>query len=43
MYFAIRFILKRLEKISEKDTGSYELLCFGYHALAQKRDDNSPN
>ncbi|MGA1868154.1 MAG: class I SAM-dependent methyltransferase [bacterium] len=33
---AIRIVLKMLERFSNKDIGSDELLCFGYHVLARK-------
>ena len=26
-----------LQRLSDKDTGSSELLCFGYHVLARKK------
>ncbi len=32
----INFLLKLLEKLSKQDTGSDELLCFGYHVIAKK-------
>lgn len=34
--YAIRFILIMLERLSKKDLGSEEILCFGYHILAKK-------
>jgi ubiquinone/menaquinone biosynthesis C-methylase UbiE len=37
--YSLRFILKMLERFSSKDQGSDELLCFGYHVLARKRDE----
>lgn len=35
--FALRYILKILERISKRDQGSDELLCYGYHILAKKK------
>lgn len=35
--YAMRFVLKMLERFSRRDRGSSELLCFGYHVLARKR------
>lgn len=32
----LRVMLKMLNKYNKKDTGSSELLCFGYHVVAQK-------
>jgi ubiquinone/menaquinone biosynthesis C-methylase UbiE len=34
--YCIRWMLRILERFSGKDSGSSELLCFGYHALAKK-------
>ena len=34
--YALRFFLRVLEKISHRSQGSEELLCFGYHVVAQK-------
>ncbi len=34
--FAIRIILKMLERFSKADKQSNELLCFGYHVIARK-------
>lgn len=34
--FALKCVLKMLERFSRKDQGSDELLCFGYHVLARK-------
>lgn len=34
--YAMKFILTMLERLSKKDRGSEELLCFGYHVLAKK-------
>ena len=34
--YAIRSILRMLQRFSVKDTGSDELLCFGYHVLAKR-------
>jgi ubiquinone/menaquinone biosynthesis C-methylase UbiE len=36
--FLIWSILKMLDRFSKKDKGSHELLCFGYHVLAQKKE-----
>ena len=33
---ALRFVLRLLQRLSERDKGSEELLCFGYHVLARK-------
>jgi ubiquinone/menaquinone biosynthesis C-methylase UbiE len=33
----LNFLLKRLQKLSKKDSGSQELLCFGYHIKAVKK------
>jgi len=35
--FSLRVILRMLEHFSECDSGSSELLCFGYHVLATRR------
>ncbi len=35
--FALNLILRMLKRFSQKDKGSSELLCFGYHVLAKKR------
>jgi len=35
-HHCINWMLKMLERFSSKDSGSSELLCFGYHALAKK-------
>jgi ubiquinone/menaquinone biosynthesis C-methylase UbiE len=34
--FSTRILLRMLERFSKKDSGSKELLCFGYHVLARK-------
>lgn len=34
----MKWVLKMLERYSGKDSGSSELLCFGYHTLAKKKD-----
>jgi ubiquinone/menaquinone biosynthesis C-methylase UbiE len=34
--FSMRRVLKMFERFSKKDTGSNELLCFGYHVFAEK-------
>lgn len=36
--FAVRSLLGALARMSGRDQGSGELLCFGYHLLAQKAD-----
>ncbi|MBN2106050.1 MAG: class I SAM-dependent methyltransferase [Deltaproteobacteria bacterium] len=36
--FAVHLILRFLERCSLSDAGSAELLCFGLHVLAQKKD-----
>jgi len=33
----MRVVLKMLQRFSDKDMGSKELLCFGYHVLAKKK------
>ena len=34
--YAMRFVLNMLERFSQRDVRSDELLCFGYHVLARK-------
>ncbi len=34
---AIKIVLKVLDRFSKQDSGSNELLCFGYHVIAKKR------
>lgn len=34
---ALNHVLKMLERMSKDDTGSSELLCFGYHVLSRKK------
>jgi ubiquinone/menaquinone biosynthesis C-methylase UbiE len=35
--YAIKWVLGMLERFSSKDSGSDELLCFGYHVVAKKK------
>ena len=39
---AMKIILRMLERFTENDTGSKELLCFGYLVLARKSGDSPP-
>ena len=36
-HYCMSWMLNMLERFSRNDSGSSELLCFGYHALAKKR------
>ncbi len=36
--FALRLLIGKLSRLSVADEGSSELLCFGYHVLAEKLD-----
>lgn len=35
---AMKVVFKMLQRFTDNDTGSKELLCFGYHVLAEKHD-----
>ena len=37
MRFTMKILLNRLQKFSDNDTNSKELLCYGYHVVAKKK------
>lgn len=37
MKYVVRYVLSFLKRLTQNDTGSHELLCYGLHVLAQKR------